>query len=262
MRLFSVFSLVVTGCAALSIATPALAQQTNALARYVVNVGGINVAYLNIRLEADSTSYQLDVSADVAGLAQIVSEGSGSVNSGGRVTPQGLLSNRFYLETRSGGERFSVETRYSGGTANNGTVTPPLTNNADRVPVTAGHRAGVNDPLAAFILRGPALDRSLCNRRLDIFTGIERFDMALSYADSQEATSPRTGYQGPVVLCAMRYIPVSGHFASSEITNYLADSTRMLTWYMPLENSDFFIPYRVLMGTSYGDLSMVLVSIE
>lgn len=239
-----------------------MAQQTNALARYVVNVGGINVANLDIRLAVEGAAYQLDVSADVAGLAQVVSQGSGAVNSGGTVTPEGLRSDRFYLETRSGGERFSLETRYANGNAGNGVVSPPLANNPDRVPVEPGHRTGVNDPVAAFILRAPALDRSLCDRRLDVFTGIERFDMALSYADSQEATSQRTGYQGPVVLCAMRYVPVSGHFASSRITSYLAESTRMMTWYMPLEGSDFFIPYRVLMGTSYGDLSMVLVSLE
>nr|WP_255714714.1 DUF3108 domain-containing protein [Pelagibacterium xiamenense] len=246
----------------LGLAGPASAQQAQALARYVVSLGGINVAYLNVRLDIESTSYQLDLSADVAGLAQVVAEGSGSVNSGGQVTPWGLASNRFYLETRSQGERFSLETYYSGGNASNGIVSPPLADNPDRIPVEGSHRTNVNDPLAAFILRGPALDASLCNRRLNIFTGIERFDMALSYADTQDATSTRTGYQGPVVLCTMRYIPISGHFASSEITNYLADSTRMMTWYMPLEGSDVFIPYRVLMGTSFGDLSMVLVDIE
>lgn len=258
----SLFSLLVAGCAVLGAAGQAAAQNTQALARYVVNLGGINIADLNIRLDVQGNGYQLDLSADVAGLAQVMAEGSGAVNSGGIVTPDGLMSNRFHLETRSQGERFSLDTRYSGGTAATGVVSPPLAENPDRVPVAPHHRSGVNDPLAAFILRGQALDASLCNRRLDIFTGIERFDMALSYADTQQATSTRTGYQGPVVLCTMRYIPVSGHFTSSEITNYLADSTRMMVWYMPLEGSDFFIPYRVLMGTSFGDLSMVLVGLQ
>lgn len=262
MKRFSLVSLTIAALAFATASTPAFAQQANALARYVVNMGGINVAYINIRLEADGASYQLDLSADVAGLAQIVAQGSGAVNSGGRVTADGLAANRFYLETRTQTDRFSVQTNYQNANASEGTVAPPLPNTPGRVPVTGGHRSGVNDPIASFILRGGALDQSLCNRTMRIYTGIERFDMALSFADMQEATSARTGYQGPVVLCAMRYMPISGHFETSEITNYLRDNQRMLAWFAPLGQTGYFIPYRVLIGTSFGDLSMVLTSLE
>lgn len=249
-------------CLGFFFSVPALAQEVNAHARYAVTVGGINVANVQIRLETDQSQYQLDVTADVAGLAQIVAQGSGAANSGGRLTTSGLASDRFYLETRTQSERFAVETRYSGGNANHQAVTPPLTPNPDRVPVSDSHRRGVNDPLAAFILRGSALDQSLCNRSLPIYTGIERFDMALSYASMDTATSNRTGYQGPVVLCAMRYVPISGHFNSSQITNYLRENQRMLVWYAPLGQTGYFIPYRMIIGTSFGDLSMVLVSLQ
>ncbi|WP_127144147.1 DUF3108 domain-containing protein [Pelagibacterium montanilacus] len=231
-------------------------------ASYVASIGGINVANVNIRLAIEGAGYQLDLSADVAGLAQIVARGSGAVNSGGRITQRGLASDRFFLETRSQGERFAVEASYSGGNTTNYAVTPGLTEDAGRVPVTAAHRRGVNDPLAAFILRGSALDGSLCDRQMNIFTGIERFDIDMAFAEMQQATSARTGYQGPVVLCNMRYRPVSGHFTHSEITRYLAESQKMAIWYAPLAGTDFFIPYRVLMGTRYGDLSLVLTSLE
>lgn len=260
-RLF--LSSLITGAALfLGLAGPASAQQQGSLATYVVSIGGINVANVNIRLAAEGSTYQLDLSADVAGLAQVVAQGSGAVNSGGTITNTGLQSNRFYLETRTANERFALQTNYSNGNAGEGSVTPPLTHNPDRVPVSSSHRSGVNDPLAAFILRGSSLDGSLCNRTLRIYTGIERFDMPLSYVETTTATSTRTAYQGPVVLCAMRYIPVSGHFETSEVTQYLASSNRMLVWYMPLGASGFFIPYRVLMGSSFGDISMVLVGLQ
>jgi hypothetical protein len=118
-RSLTVFALAAFGVSA-------QAQQPGALAQYVVTLNGINVAYLNVRLGIEGTSYQLDLSADVIGLAQVVAQGSGAVNSGGRVTASGLASDRFYLETRTSTERFSVETRYSNGTANHYVVTPPL----------------------------------------------------------------------------------------------------------------------------------------
>lgn len=240
----------------------ASAQQDGSVASYVVSIGGINVSNIDIRLATEGSSYQLDLSADVTGLAQVLAQGAGSVNSSGSLTATGLQAQRFYLETRTASERFSLQTAYSNGNAATGTVIPALADNPDRVAVSGAHRSGVNDPLAAFILRGSALDGALCNRTLRIYTGIERFDMPMSYVETTTATSARTGYQGPVVLCAMRYVPVSGHFESSEITQYLANSNRMLIWYMPLGTSGFFIPYRMLMGSSFGDISMVLVRLQ
>lgn len=254
-RSLTVFALAAFGFSA-------QAQQPGALAQYVVTLNGINVAYLNVRLGIEGSTYQLDLSADVIGLAQVVAQGSGAVNSGGRVTASGLASDRFYLETRTNSERFSVETRYANGTANHFVVTPPLPQNPDRVAVSSSHRSGVNDPVAAFILRGNALDQSLCNRTLPVFTGIERFDLAMTYAQMDNATSSRTGYQGPVVACAMRYVPISGHFNSSEITAYLRNNQRMMAWFAPLSETGFYIPYRVLIGTTFGDLSLVLTSIQ
>lgn len=262
-RPFSLKSLVCSATLALGLsASAAPAQEASTLASYVVNLGGINVAYINIRFNIEGAGYQLDLTADVAGLAQVVAQGSGAVNSGGRLTATGLASDRFFLETRTQSDRFAVEARYANSNTTHYSVSPPLVDNPDRVPVTAAHRNGVNDPLASFILRGAGLDAGLCNRTMRIFTGIERFDLALTYADTQTATSSRTGYQGPVVLCAMRYVPVSGHFTTSEITNYLASNQRMLAWFAPLGETGFFIPYRVLIGTSFGDLSMVLTNLQ
>lgn len=262
MKRFSPSSLLASAVLALGLAGPAAAQQAGSIATYVVSIGGINVANVSIRLATEGSAYQLDLSADVAGLAQVVAQGSGAVNSGGVITQTGLQASSFFLETRTANERFALQTAYTNANASEGTVTPPLAPNPDRVPVSSSHRSGVNDPLAAFILRGEALDGSLCNRSLRIYTGIERFDMPMSYVETTTATSARTAYQGPVVLCAMRYVPVSGHFETSEVTQYLANSDRMLIWYMPLSDSSFFIPYRVLMGSSFGDISMVLVGLQ
>jgi hypothetical protein len=153
-----------------------------------------------------------------------------------------------------------VRIEYARGDVTAFVVTPPLLNNIDRVPLERKHLRGVNDMVAAFILRSKALDRSVCERRMQVFTGLERFDIRMSYSADDMATSPRTGYQGPVVLCKIRYIPVSGHFTTSEITTFLAGSDRILIWYAPLGETGYLIPYRVLISTSMGDLSMVLTA--
>jgi hypothetical protein len=242
---------------------PATARaDTAAVASYVVSLGGNIIATANFTLDASDATYDLKLSANVTGLASLVAAGVAKAESSGAVTASGLGSNTFNLITHSGGQDFKVQVQYTGGEVTAFVVTPPIVNNIDRVPLERKQLEGVNDMLASFILRAPKLDRSLCNYRAKVFTGIERFDLDFDYAREDTATSPRTGYQGPVVLCKINYEPISGHYTTSELTNSLAQDDRILVWYMPLRDTGYFIPYRVLLTTSMGDLSMVLTSLE
>lgn len=244
-------------------AGPALGQAPlSAEAHYVVSLGGMNVATAVIELTDDGQRYSMALSASVAGVGNLVASGTASAASAGLSTNPALTSEKFDLETRAQGEVFRVGVTYGGRNVTAFRVDPPVIEGNDRVPLERAHLEGVNDMLAAFVLKGGALDASLCERRLRVFTGLERFDIAMAFGAADEATSPRTGYQGPVILCALDYRPVSGHFASSEITQYLAGSSRILVWYAPLGASGYFIPYRALIGTGAGDLSIVLTAMR
>jgi hypothetical protein len=241
---------------------PAAAASVTASAGYVVNLGGSIIANATFDLTQSDSSYNLKLSANVSGFAQLVASGTLKASSTGTVTAGGLQSQSFDLTTKSSGDTFSDTVQYAGGTVSAFIIDPPIVNNINRVPVERSQLSGVNDMLATFILRGATLDKSLCNQRMHIFTGIERFDLNFSYAKDDVATSKRTGYQGPVVLCHIDYKPISGHYTTSELTNSLAQSDRILIWYAPLHDTGLFIPYRVLLTTSMGDLSMVLTTLN
>lgn len=238
---------------------PSRAAPLDVRASYVLTIGRINVALVDVALEDDGRRYGLDLSANVTGFGSMVASGTARARAEGNSDGQSLVSEHFDLETRANGELFTVDVGFSGRAVSSFKVNPPVMESPDRVPVERRHLSGVGDFLSAFVLKGAGLDKSLCQRTLNIFTGVERFDIAMAYVENDEATSPRTGYQGPLVLCSLDYRPISGHYASSEITNYLADTSRILVWYMPLGTSGHFIPYRAMLGTSVGDLSMVLV---
>src|SRR5690606_23708047 len=171
-------------------------------------------------------------------------------------------SQRFNLLTRASGEDFTVAITYASGNVSSFKVNPPIVNNIDRVAIERKQLVGnINDMAAAFVLKGGQLDAKLCDRQLHIFTGVERFNLRLSYAKDDTATSKRTGYQGPVVLCSVRYSPISGHYTSSEVTRDLVQKERILTWYAPLATPGYFIPCRALVTTESGDLSVVLTGL-
>lgn len=239
-------------------ALPARAAEVNAAATYTVSLGGTLIATVNLKLNDNGARYGLALDAKITGLAQMVASGTARGRSAGQSAAAGLVSEKFDLVTRASGEDFSVRIEYAGKDVSSFVVAPPIVNNIDRVALERKHLRGVNDMLAAFVLKGPALDGKLCDRQMQIFTGVERFNIALRFTKADEATSPRTGYQGPLVLCSVRYTPISGHYTSSEITTYLANSNRILIWFAPLRAAGYYIPYRAILSTSAGDLSIVL----
>ncbi|MGV3573836.1 MAG: DUF3108 domain-containing protein [Devosia sp.] len=237
------------------------AAPVDATASYVLTLGGINVAVMNIDLDDNGSAYTLGVTANVAGLGAVVASGTANVTAKGSSSGSTLRSESFSLETRASGQTFKVEVGFAGQNVSSFKVDPPVSD-YDRVPLERSHLTGVADFVSSFVLKGRALDKNLCDRRMRVFTGVERFNLGMSFVSDDNATSPRTGYQGPVVLCSIKYEPISGHYQNNEITSYLADESRILVWYMPLGDSGYFIPYRVLLGTSMGDLSMVLTKAE
>ena len=247
--------------AAFLLAGPALGADVSATADYTVSLGGINIADVSIKLNDSAGRYDVAVNAKVAGLGSLVASGTAKVESSGSSTPTALSAEKFDLFTHANNEDFKVDVQFARSDVAAFVVTPPLVNDINRVPIERSQLTNVGDMLAAFILKGSALDRGLCQRKLRIFTGVERFDLGMSYLADDKATSPRTGYQGPVVQCRIKYTPISGHFTTSEMTNYLAQSDRIFIWYAPMGATGFFIPYRVLLTTSVGDLSMVLTKL-
>ncbi|HVW93385.1 MAG TPA: DUF3108 domain-containing protein [Devosia sp.] len=243
-------------------ATPACAAPVSIEAGYLLTLGGFNVASATVKLNDDGRHYDLDLEAEIAGLAGLVASGTAHVGASGSSAGTQLASEKFDLLTRANGEDFKIDVGYEGGNVSSFVVTPPLTDNVDRVPIERSQLFGVGDMLSAFVLKGRALDRSLCDRKFRIFTGVERFDLAMSYLQDDKATSLKTAYQGPVVQCRIKYTPVSGHFTTSGMTNYLAKSDQLYIWYAPAADTGYFIPYRVLIATSVGDLSMVLTKLS
>jgi hypothetical protein len=251
-----------TALAALLLVPQAVAAGVSSHASYIVSLGGMNIANVEVDLSDNGSRYKMDVAAKVTGLGQLVASGSAQADSVGRIAGGKLASDKFDLATHANGEDFSIRIGYAGGNVASFVVDPPIVDNVGRVPIERSHLTGVNDFLASFVFKGGALDKSLCNKKMRIFTGVERFNIAMRYSGDDVATSQRTGYQGPVVLCSIKYTPVSGHFTTSEITNFLAKSDNILIWYAPMRDTGYFVPYRVLMTTSVGDLSMVLTGME
>jgi hypothetical protein len=97
---------------------------------------------------------------------------------------------------------------------------------------------------------GSVTDPSNCDRRIPVFDGASRFDVVLSYGETRAVQVP--GYSGDVLVCNVRYVPISGHRPERPGTKFMAENKDMSVWLAPVEGKRVLFPLRVAVQTMVG----------
>jgi len=134
-------------------------------------------------------------------------------------------------------------------------VDPPTTPNPERVPLTDAHRRGVTDPMSAALIRvsgsGDPVSPEACRRTLPVFDGRMRFDLQLSFKRIEKVQAQK-GYQGPVVVCAVQFVPLAGYVPERPAIKYLMAQQDMEIWLAPIPGTRIVVPYRISLQTPLG----------
>jgi len=132
---------------------------------------------------------------------------------------------------------------------------PPTVASPDRIPVTDAHRRGVSDPMTASLIRVPGSGDTLvpqaCQRTLSIFDGRMRYDLQLAFKRLERVRTDR-GYQGVVVVCAVRFAPIAGHVPERYAIKYLVQLRDIELWLAPIAGTRVMVAYRVSVPTPLG----------
>jgi hypothetical protein len=78
-----------------------------------------------------------------------------------------------------------------------------------------------------------------------------RFDLQLSF-NRIEQVHARKGYQGPVAVCGVRFVPVAGHVPDRPAIKYLAAQHDMEIWLAPIAGTRVVVPYKISLPTPLG----------
>ena len=143
-----------------------------------------------------------------------------------------------------------------GGNVRSDKAVPPLLQRPDRVEVRRNHKRNVIDPLSAAIMpvSSPqaAVGPEACRRTLPVFDGWTRYDVKLSFKETRNIRVG--GYQGPVAVCAARWVPVAGHREGKDSVEYMRNNSNIETWMAPVGETKIAVPVRVQIGTQAGQL--------
>ena len=223
-------------------------------ATYRVSLIGLPIGAANLNADLSPTSYSIRADAKLTGLARLFANAQGASTGDGAIVGGHVSPATFATIAASSNMIRTIRMALSGNAVKGVDIAPPFEEKPDRIPLGPHDEQNVVDPIGAVVFpapaSGPLLSPETCNRKIPIFDGYTRFDINLTYVGERNVKAK--GYDGPVVVCAIRYVPISGHRRDRPATKFMADNKDLEVWLAPIESDHILIPFRVSARTMIG----------
>ena len=194
-------------------ADPALAQG-RLDARYAVSLAGVPVGKGAWVIDIAENQFTAAASGATAGLLRVFASGQGSGASRGYIVGGNPVPATFAASITSDKKTEEIRMTLGSGDVKEFAISPELPDDPERVPVTEAHFHGVSDPMTGSLLRVPGTGNPLvpqaCQRTTPIFDGRMRYNLQFAYKRMEQVKTDK-GYEGPVVVCAVYFVPVAGY---------------------------------------------------
>jgi hypothetical protein len=246
--------LALGGAAVMTLCVAAVARADVLHATYRVSLIGLPIGAANLSAELTPSSYSIEGNAKLTGLARIFSNAQGASAGAGAIVNGHVSPATFATIAANANMTRTIRMALAGNAVKGVDIAPPIEERPDRIPLGPHDEQNVVDPVGAIVVpappSAPVLSPAGCNRIIPIFDGYTRFDIDLSYVGERTVTA--RGYHGPVLVCAARYVPISGHNANRPATKFMAENKDLEVWLAPIENDRVLFPFRVSARTMIG----------
>jgi hypothetical protein len=239
----------------LAVAPPSALAQGKLEAHYEATLAGIPVGRGAWNIDISDDQFSAAAAGGTSGLLKAFAGGSGTASALGRVVNGALVSTNYNASTATSKYTQAIRMILSNGTIKESAIEPEPPVDPDRLPVTEAHRKGVFDPMTGAMLRvgGTAdpLGPEACRSGTAIFDGRMRYDLKLDFK-RMETVRAEKGYQGPVVVCAIYFVPVAGYIPDRPVIKYLAAQRNMEIAFAPVAGTRILVPFRMVIPTPLG----------
>jgi hypothetical protein len=240
-------------------APSAFAQNARLDAAYSVHLTGIPIGAGAIILDLNEAGFAAAGSAKFTGLVRMISKGEGTSTVRGSFQQNRVISSLYSTTSNSTERNEKIDINIVNGFAKEFSVLPPPKDlDVNRVPITQADRTNVVDPLSAGLILvsapGDVLNPESCNRTLPIFDARFRYNVVLTYLRTERAPAKTDGYQGPVLVCQARYVPISGHRTDRPQVQQLANNKDLFIWLAPVAGTRALVPIKVSISTALGTM--------
>jgi hypothetical protein len=224
-------------------------------ARYEVTLAGIPVGKGAWVIDIADDQFSAAASGGTSGLLKAFAGGSGTGASQGRIVNGAFVPSSYSATTTSSKKSESIRMSLAGGNVKEFAIEPEPPVDPDRLVVTDAHRRNVMDPMTGTFLRVPGnndpVSPEACRSTTSIFDGRMRYDLKLDFK-RMETVRAEKGYQGPVVVCAIYFVPISGYIPDRAAIKYLAAQRNMEVWLAPIAGTRVLVPFKMSIPTPLG----------
>ena len=223
---------------------------------YSATLLGLPFGYISWTIELRNNRFATAASGALSGLLRIFSDGHGTVTAHGTLSAGQPVASNFALRVLAGKWSDEVRIVFHGDKAREYVATvPPPNPTQNLVPLTDANRVGVVDPMTALLIHIPGTGDTVvpeaCERTIPVFDGHTRYNLRLSFSRFDKVHS-ETGYQGPVVVCSVKFFPVAGYDPKHFLVTYLVSQRDTEVWLAPFVGSRLMVPYRLSVPTPFG----------
>jgi hypothetical protein len=232
------------------------AAQVHLEAEYTATLSGLPIGHGSWAIEIAEDQYTAAASGSTSGLLRIftgargASASRGSFN-GDQTQPTNYVATIDFDRSKYDDVRMAL----AGGNVKDLSAEPPLVPHPERIPVSDADRRGVVDPMSSTINHvggnGDPVSPVACARKVAVFDGRVRYDLRSEFKRIEMVKAER-GYQGPVVVCAVYFEPISGYVPSRPVIKYLAALRDAEVWLAPISGTRVLVPFRFSMPTPLG----------
>ncbi len=223
-------------------------------ATYSVSLVGLPIGVASLDANLTQSSYTIDAHAKITGLAYLFSRARGASSGQGAIVDNRVVPATFATIASNAIMTRTIRMSLYANAVTGVDITPPFDDKPDRVPLTDHDKQGVVDPVGAVVVpvpaKGPLVGPASCDRKIPVFDGYTRFDVDLTYVGQRDVSAK--GYQGPVAVCAVRYVPIAGHRRDRPATKFMADNKDLEVWLAPIASAHVLLPFRVSARTMMG----------
>lgn len=235
---------------------------------YRVDVGSFNLGTFTLTTTFRGDGYQMRGEGQFSVLQGLIYSWRGITASSGRVTNAGPEPQMYAFNYSDSGKKYErLRITFDGRSVTDVSIVPRTRPLPRTIPVTSEQLEGVLDPMSSAFLTAkssnPHGDLNVCNHTLPVFDGRQRYDLVVTPKRSTHVkrTTP-SGYGGPAVVCAVKFIPIAGHQPDNPGIRLMAASDEIEVWLIPVRGSNMYVPYRIVLPTPVGYGSALVTSIQ
>lgn len=253
---------VAVGAATLGLAAALTADPANVAmaqgrldAEYTATLIGIPIGRGNWTIEIFDDHFTATASGRTIGILRFFSPGHGTSASHGTLNSGQPVPTTYAATIASDKKTDDVRMIFTGSNVKDLTVEPPVGQHPGLIPVSDADRRNVLDPMTSTLNRvagtGDPVAPAACDRKVSIFDGRMRFDLRSEFK-RMEFVKAAKGYQGPVVVCALYFVPISGYVQDRYAIKYLAALRDAEVWLAPIAGTRVVVPFRFSLPTPIG----------